>query len=198
MSKPHDMSAPNAAAGNRAQPAQSEWRDWLSAHGPKLLLFARQQARSQEDAEDILQDAVVKLVDKVRKGEFVGGSDAWQAYLYTTIRRLAIDLSRRTDRRKKREDVVSTAAADDVGTHPWFEGDSSDDEVREQLEEKLKQLPPKFAEVIVMKVWGEKTFAEIGEALDISQNTAASRYRYGLEALKKSLAGARRRGDLSI
>ena len=71
-------------------------------------------------------------------------------------------------------------------------------EVREQLEEKLKQLPSKFAEVIVMKVWGEKTFAEIGEALDISQNTAASRYRYGLEALKKSLAGARRRGDLSI
>ena len=138
MSKPHDMSAPNAAAGNQAQPAQSEWRDWLSAHGPKLLLFARQQARSQEDAEDILQDAVVKLVDKVRKGEFVGGSDAWQAYLYTTIRRLAIDLSRRTDRRKKREDVVTTATADDMGTHPWFEGDSSDDEVREQLERHVR------------------------------------------------------------
>ncbi len=197
MSKQNDMSSPSSAASN-AQPAQSEWRDWLQTHGPKLLLFARQQSRSHEDAEDILQDAVVKLVDKVRKGEFVGGSDAWQAYLYTAIRRLAIDLSRRTDRRKKREDVVITAAADDVGQHPWFEGDSSDDEVRSQLEDKLKQLPPKFAEVIVMKVWGEKTFAEIGEALDISQNTAASRYRYGLEALKKSLAGARRRGDLSI
>ena len=197
MSNSNDMSAPNAAASDQPQPAHSEWREWLSTHGPKLLLFARQQARSQEDAEDILQDAVVKLVDKVRKGEFVGGSDAWQAYLYTTIRRLAIDLSRRTDRRKKREDVVSSSA-DDMGNHPWFEGDSSDDEVREQLEDKLKQLPPKFAEVIVMKIWGEKTFAEIGEALDISQNTAASRYRYGLEALKKSLAGARRRGDLSI
>ena len=200
MSKHHDMSSPSSTASSKqsANPVESEWRDWLRTHGPKMLLFARQQARSHEDAEDILQDAVVKLVDKVRKGEFVGGSDAWQAYLYTTIRRLAIDLSRRTDRRKKREDVVTTATADDMGTHPWFEGDSSDDEVREQLEEKLKQLPPKFAEVIVMKVWGEKTFAEIGEALDISQNTAASRYRYGLEALKKSLAGARRRGDLSI
>ena len=198
MSKNEDMSPLSAVPSNQDQPAQSEWRDWLSAHGPKLLLFARQQARSHEDAEDILQDAVVKLVDKVNKGEFVGGSDAWQAYIYTTIRRLAIDLSRRTDRRKKREDVVSSDAADDTGHHPWFEGDSSDGEIRNQLEAKLKSLPPKFAEVIVMKIWGEKTFAEIGEALEISQNTAASRYRYGLEALKKSLAGARRRGDLSI
>jgi RNA polymerase sigma-70 factor (ECF subfamily) len=49
-----------------------------------------------------------------------------------------------------------------------------------------------------MKIWGERTFAEIGEILGISQNTAASRYRYGLESLKQSLANARRRGDLSI
>ena len=206
MSKNADMSSLSAATNDgsqpaqqgASQPAQSEWRDWLRAHGPKLLLFARQQTRSHEDAEDVLQDAVVKLVDKVKKGEFVGGSDAWQAYLYTSIRRLAIDLSRRTDRRRKREDVVSTEAAQDSGSHPWFEGDGSEGEVRDQLEEKLKELPPKFAEVIVMKIWGDKTFAEIGEALEISQNTAASRYRYGLEALKKSLAGARRRGDLSI
>jgi len=183
-----------------AAPNPSSWREWLEAHGPKMLLFARQQTRSHEDAEDVLQDAFVKLVEKVRKDEFIGGPDAWQAYLYTTIRRLAIDLSRRTDRRKRREDVVGTETDQESGRHfhPWFEGDSADEELRDQLEDKLKELPPKFAEVIIMKIWGEKTFAEIGEALEISQNTAASRYRYGLEALKKSLAGARRRGDLSI
>ena len=49
-----------------------------------------------------------------------------------------------------------------------------------------------------MKVWGERTFAQLGEALGISQNTAASRYRYGLEALKRELSSARRKGDLSI
>ncbi|MFP6881950.1 MAG: sigma factor, partial [Roseibacillus sp.] len=43
----------------------SRWRDWLSEHGPKLLLFARQQTRRQEDAEDILQEALVKLAKKV-------------------------------------------------------------------------------------------------------------------------------------
>lgn len=183
-----------------ALPTPAEWRVWLEERGPKLLLFARQQTRSYEDAQDVFQDAIVKLVGKIRNQEFVGGPDAWSPYLYTTIRRLSIDLSRRDDRRKRREDHVGT----DVGEiqqeafHPWFESEASDDETREQLEAKLKQLPEKFAEVIVMKIWGDRTFAEIGEILGISQNTAASRYRYGLESLKKSLSGAHRRGDLSI
>lgn len=180
--------------------AASAWREWLGENGPKLLLFARQQTRSLEDAQDVLQDALVKLVDKIRSGEFVGGQESWLPYLYTAIRRLAIDLSRKDDRRKRREDNVGTDIEEDSreSFHPWFESGASDDETREQLERGLKELPPKFAEVITMKIWGERTFAEIGEALGISQNTAASRYRYGLEALKKHLGGARRRGDLSI
>ncbi len=198
MKEPPDMTDPRQTP--EASPASSAWREWLQEHGPRLLLFARQQTRSLEDAQDVLQDALIKLVDKLRSGEFVGGQESWLPYLYTAIRRLAIDLSRREDRRKRREDVVSTDAEADQreAFHPWFEGEASDDETRSQLEQGLKELPPKFAEVIVMKIWGEQTFAQIGEALGISQNTAASRYRYGLEALKRSLGGARRRGDLSI
>jgi len=193
-----DMESPSALTV--LEPAPSQWRAWLEQQGPKLLLFARQQTRSHEDAQDVFQDAIVKLVGKIHNHEFVGGPEAWLPYLYTTIRRLAIDLSRRDDRRKRREDFVGTETgeAHQEGSHPWFDSESSDDETRDQLEEKLKQLPEKFAEVIVMKIWGERTFAEIGEILGISQNTAASRYRYGLESLKKSLGSARRRGDLSI
>jgi len=195
---PNMPAMPPATAAPEATP--SEWREWLEMHGPKMLLFARQQTRSHEDAEDVLQDALVKLVEKIRNDEFIGGSAAWQPYLYTTIRRLSIDLGRRDDRRRRREDTVGLQAGEErqQAFHPWFESESSDDEVRSQLEEKLKELPEKFSEVIVMKIWGERTFAEIGEILDISPNTAASRYRYGLEALKRSLRGARRRGDLSI
>jgi len=48
-------------------------------------------------------------------------------------------------------------------------------------------LPHDQREVLVMKIWNELTFGEIGAALGISQNTAASRYRYALAALKKSV-----------
>ena len=190
----------SSASAEKLSPSTAAWREWLAEHGPRLILFARQQTRSSEDAEDIVQDALVKLVEKLDAGEFVGGQEAWMPYLFTAIRRLAIDLGRRDDRRKRREDVVGGESEIEQKEvfHPWFESESSDDETRQLLEAGLKELPPKFAEVVIMKIWGDRTFAEIGEALEISQNTAASRYRYGLEALKKKLSSARRKGDLSI
>ena len=195
-----EQNEPTGREGEGQMPGPGEWREWLEEFGPRLLLFARQQTRTHEDAEDVLQEALVKLVDKLRSDQFVGGRESWMPYLYTSIRRLAIDLSRREDRRRRREDTSSadSEVEREGAYHPWFEGEASDDETRSQLERSLKEIPEKFTEVIVMKIWGERTFAEIGEALGISQNTAASRYRYGLEALKRQLGGAMRRGDLAI
>ena len=65
------------------------WDEWLREHASQLLLFARQQSRSPEDAEDILQDALVRLARKEASGEFVGGQEAWLSYVFASIRRLA-------------------------------------------------------------------------------------------------------------
>lgn len=181
-------------------PSASAWRDWLITNGPRLMLFAKNQTRNAEDAEDVLQDALVKLVEKINNGSFDGGQDMWMAYLYTTIRRLAIDLSRKDDRRRKREDYVSHEVESEAAEKfdPWFDSDASDDETRALLESGLKDLPSKFSEVVILKIWGEKTFAEIGEMLDISLNTAASRYRYGLDMLKRKLIESKTKGDLAL
>lgn len=192
---------PSPEPGDGADPAappRSRWAGWLREHGNKLLLFARQQTRSLADAEDVLQEALVKLARKVEEGTFVGGQDAWLAFMYTQIRREAIDLGRKDDRRKKREEKVvdDEKGLGKYNEMPLFEMTESSDETRRILAAGLESLPSKFAEVIHMKLWGERTFAEIGEALEISLNTAASRYRYGIEALKKHLATARLNGDL--
>jgi RNA polymerase sigma-70 factor (ECF subfamily) len=39
-----------------------------------------------------------------------------------------------------------------------------------------------------MRVWGELTFAQIGEALGVPLATAASRYRYALKRLEGDLS----------
>jgi RNA polymerase sigma-70 factor, ECF subfamily len=179
---------------------ETTWGAWLKEHGSKLLLFARQQTRSLADAEDVLQDSLVKLARKVNENTFDGGQQSWLPYLYTSIRRCAIDLGRKSDRRGKREEKVEMERQHETGGKfdPWFDSDAAGEESSAYLEQGLKELPEKFSEVIVMKVWGERTFAEIGEALNISQNTAASRYRYGLEALRKQLAQVRNEGNLSL
>ena len=54
----------------------------------------------------------------------------------------------------------------------------------------LAALPQEQREVIVLKIWHEHTFEEVGELLDISPNTAAGRYRYGLQKLRLFLKGS--------
>jgi len=41
--------------------------------------------------------------------------------------------------------------------------------------------------VVHLKLWEGLTFAEIAATLDIPPNTAASRYRYGLDKLRERL-----------
>jgi RNA polymerase sigma-70 factor (ECF subfamily) len=61
-----------------------------------------------------------------------------------------------------------------------------EDESQELLAAAVDGLPNEQREVLVMKLWNELTFAEIASVLGISQNTAASRYRYALRALKRN------------
>ena len=63
------------------------------------------------------------------------------------------------------------------------------DEWRAAVESVLRKLPSEQREVLVMKVWGGLTFPQIAAALNVSPNTAASRYRYALAALRRELAG---------
>lgn len=191
------MGTGSPETGANISPPQS-WRQWLAGNGSRLLLFARQQTRNAHDAEDVMQDALIKLARKVEEGTFDGGQESWKPYLYTAIRRLAIDLGRKNDRRGKREEKSERDRRIHMGatTDPWFLSDASNDETREQLEDGIKKLPSKFAEVIILKIWGEHTFAEIGDMLEVSLNTVASRYRYGLERLRKSLESTCRSEDI--
>ena len=71
----------------------------------------------------------------------------------------------------------------------WFER-APDETARErQAMRCLAELPPEQREVIVLKFWQHHTFETIGQLLEISPNTAAGRYRYGLKRLRACLHG---------
>ncbi|HJX98779.1 MAG TPA: sigma-70 family RNA polymerase sigma factor [Chthoniobacterales bacterium] len=152
------------------------WKTCFCQLAPGLVLFARQWARSADDAEDIVQEAFVRFW---RKQHDITN----RGLLYATVRSIALDFLRRDSRRSRRE---STAMSDvDHSVAPAFE---IEDDTQRALVAALDLLPTEQREVLVMKIWSDLTFAEIASALEISQNTAASRYRYALAALKKNLA----------
>lgn len=144
-----------------------------------MLLFARQQTRSETDAQDVVQEAVVECWQRQ-----ADGTPPAAGLVFATIRRRAIDLGRSADRRAGREAV----AADEI-PEAWFDGGVEERETSRLIQEAVNKLPNNYREVVTLKVWGELTFAEIAETLDIPANTAASRYRYGLAELRKLTNG---------
>jgi RNA polymerase sigma-70 factor (ECF subfamily) len=149
------------------------WKICFSELAPGLVLFARQWVRSQADAEDVVQEAFVRFW---RRDHNIDN----RPLLYATVRSVALDLIRRDGRRARRETAAYSDAEQSVG--PQFE---AGDDSQRVLVACVSRLPHDQREVLVMKIWNELTFAEIAEVLGISQNTAASRYRYALAALKK-------------
>ena len=160
------------------------WKQWLEAHGPKLLLCARQWTRCLADAEDVVQEAFVRYW---RHQRHLPGDP--QALLVTSIRRAAVDHARRQARRLVREEKAGSEPGASDG---FFEPQAGDDaERRLEIEAAMQRLPEVQREVLVLKIWNELTFEQIGDALEISPNTAASRYRYALGALRKELTASR-------
>ncbi len=157
-----------------------EWQVWLAKHGAALVLFARQWATSREDAEDIVQEAFLRFWRSRHKARDV------LAYLYTCVKCCALEWRRGSLRRQRREAAV--ARPDGAGAEGLFACPLEQDERRALIEAALRGLPEAQREVLVLKTWGSLSFPQIAVALDISANTAASRYRYALARLRAVLA----------
>lgn len=164
------------------EPDHDSWKNRFQLYGPKLLLCARQWTRSLADAEDVVQEAFVRFWRHQRQlpGEPM-------ALLVTSVRRAAFDLARREGRRAVREERALGGAehGESVFAAP-LEGEDR----REAVEAALCRLPDEQREVLVLKIWGELTFEQIAAQLEIPSNTAASRYRYALAALRQQLISA--------
>jgi RNA polymerase sigma-70 factor (ECF subfamily) len=152
-----------------------DWPRWFDAHANALLLWARNWCGCRADAEDAVQLALVKLWQRRPR------VDDPAAYAYAAVRSTALDVARSRRRAARRDAEASVADA----AAPRFVAPVELEEFRVAVEAALVQLPAEQREVVLLKVWGELTFRQIAATLQIPQNTAASRYRYALEALRR-------------
>ncbi|RYD65361.1 MAG: RNA polymerase sigma factor [Verrucomicrobiaceae bacterium] len=139
-------------------------------HGLTLL-------RDENAVRDVLQDVFLKLAEG--RGNSAD-ADNERAYLLRMVHHSAIDRMRRA---KVRHDHAAQGPGELFERCP----DPDREAFRQQLEQALDQLPDEQREVVVLKLWEERTFDEIARICDIPPNTAASRYRYGLDKLRAFL-----------
>lgn len=157
--------------------SEADWQSWLDRHGAALVLLARQFVPAQADAEDIVQDAFIRFW---RTRSTVADP---AAYLFSCVKRGALDRLRGQQRRLRREEQAARPEAE-----PAFFAEAEKAERAALIQAALVTLPTEQAEVLVMKIWGGLSFTQIAMATDTSPNTSASRYRYALARLREILA----------
>ncbi len=143
---------------------------------PRLVRYALMLTRNQDDAEDALQAAIVRIA---RNPMTLGASRHPWAYFIKVVRNEALKIIQR------RKPVSSSSVPAATAKEEPFLFESLD--LAESVRDALHKLPPTQSEVVVLKIWEDMTFLEIGAVLGESPNTAASRYRYALEKLTQHL-----------
>ena len=141
-------------------------------HSARLVLYARQWTR---DPEDIVQEAFAKLATcRPLPNESI-------RWLYGVVRNLAFNESRSVRRRKSRE---TTWAQD---RQNWFEVDTDSPIDAVAAVEALMNLSREVREIVILRLWCDKSYEEIAELTDYSPSTVHRRYAEGLVKLKKQL-----------
>ena len=141
-------------------------------HGPALLLFALAIAGDRGRAQDALHQVFLRLLERADLRQI---ADV-KSYLFASVRNAILN-----DFRIRQRNVVLD------GDSVWFEPPQRDYAAELNLRRSLCALPEDQRQVIILHVWGGLTFMQIAEILEISSNTVASRYRYGLARLREAM-----------
>ena len=139
----------------------------------RLVAAAQRVLRDAHEAEDTVQDTLAA----VWRIERVVPPKRLRPYVYRAVRLNA--LKRRARRREHRSLTEDYEAA--------AEEQASWDIDPITLEQALAGLPTTQQAVLRLRYYSGLTFREIGAALSISMNTAASRCRYALDQLRRTL-----------
>jgi len=155
-----------------ASPREEGWAEVLfEAHAESLVLYGRALGLCHTESEDVVQDvfsALLQLADPPRSPAH---------YLLRAYRNRALNRRRSLWRRLTRE----------LESQEWFEPSTGPHPAEAAAMEELTRLPAEQREVIVLRFWHGMTFEEVAELTGVSQNTAAGRFRYGMERLRKHL-----------
>jgi RNA polymerase sigma factor (sigma-70 family) len=153
----------------------------------RLFTFIRGKVRTDEDAEDIMQDVWYQLSNT---SEIINQVGSW---LYRVARNKIIDRYRK-HKPESLEDYTYEDGDGDLGLKEIFLVDSYNPEIEylknifwEQLHEGLEELPAEQRDIFILNELEGRTFAEIAEETGENIKTLISRKGYAVKHLRNHL-----------
>jgi RNA polymerase sigma factor (sigma-70 family) len=170
---------------------QQSIQDAVKEYGKRLFRFIRSRVKSDEDAEDILQDVWYQL------SSILGTEPVFQlsSWLYRVSKNRIVD----KNRKKSEQSLTDLVYEDEDGEMIWPEALFSDKTdpgselersyIREKVFEALNELPEVQREVFIRNELEDMTLQEIADRTGESIKTIISRKRYAVAHLRQRLQG---------
>ncbi len=158
-------------------------------YAPNLYRLAYSLLLVEQDAEDVLQEAMVYALRNLDKYDPARAS--FRTWLYT------ITVSRcRNARRRKWLPTVALGHLLNLGLEPSAPADEEPEarlvwkDIQASLGEALARLSPRLREAVALRYGQGLTYREMASILDIPQKTAESRVRLAHEQLRQTMSAA--------
>ena len=156
-------------------------RTLWDGHSKVLYAYLLRLTKSEADAADFLQDVFCRLG---RQPELVERLSAEpRGYLLRLAHNVVVDHARRAQAKERIFEKISAAR---VGEFAAAE-DPDEALLRRELLAALEGLPDEQRVVVHARLWKMRTLDDIARELGVSINTAASRYRYGIDKMRTRL-----------
>jgi len=143
--------------------------------------------KDRSQAEDMFQDLLIRVIDKLKKGLYKE-----EGKFLPWLMRIAHNMCLDHFRKVKRLPIMKMS--NDADFFEQFELASPDCETNMisketslQITEMLDMLPDEQREIIILRHYADLTFKEIAVLKNISINTALGRMRYGLMNIRKTM-----------
>ena len=169
--------AGSAPAGGDARGARHEFLRDVEGLMPNLRRYARSLARDPDEADDIVQDALVAALDKIHL--FEPGSNL-RAWLFTITRNTFISRRRR---RRIRAQVPLDDQAIDLQAAPPQEASVA----RGHLAAAYERLPRPHREVLALVVFESMSYEQAADILEVAVGTVRSRLSRARATLREAI-----------
>ena len=156
---------------------KSAWRDLVDCHRPRLMSLALLITGSAADAEDIVQETFTRAI--------IAGARHYKStlekYLGTIAFRLSLKEKKRSNRQASLENFeLADSAHNSLDSVILSERDR-------QIAAAIRTLDKKHRDVLVLRFYGNCSYEEIAELLEISSGTVKSRVFYAVKTCRKIL-----------
>lgn len=159
----------------------------INKHKSKIYNFIFSKVLERDIAEDIFQETFIKVIKTLKNGLY-NEEGKFLSWVMRISHNLIIDHFRKSNRMPKFEasdgyDVFQFI----TDNAPNIESNLIKDQVVNDLQNLITELPDDQKEVLNMRLYKDMSFKEIAENTGVSINTALGRMRYAIINLRKMI-----------